>query len=232
MSLVVRHNPVIQNKMFALQNEPEMMLQYVSGLSNKDRRTVGYLLAEVFLPSLAEAQFWKVFLIFVSYDSKAYLGTFIKAIKTLYHSKSLSFDCWELKSFATDKATVIDRQKFLTEVLVLLRDPSEVKSLLDIFGVCSVDTRLVYLYRAGTSVCYYCLFNLLKIHDGDLSLLGKYCSLLLKKEDRLSKRVASLVNDYFCLNKDLPVGLKRLEPYKLGRLDGSYNSFKYIIDQI
>ena len=63
MSLVVRHNPVIQNKMFALQNEPEMLLQYVSGLSNKDRRTVGYLLAEVFLPSLAEAQFWKVFLI-------------------------------------------------------------------------------------------------------------------------------------------------------------------------
>ena len=63
-------------------------------------------------------------------------------------------------------------------------------------------------------------------------MLGKYCSLLLKKEDRLSKRVASLVNDYFGLNKDLPVGLKRLEPYKLGRLDGSYNSFKYIIDQI
>lgn len=232
MSLVVRHNPVVHGKILALLGEPDLLLQYVSCLSNKDRRTVGYLLAEIVLPSLEDVQFWNLFLIFVSYDSKAYLRTFLKAIKTLYRSKSLSFDCKELKMFAADRATIVDRQKFLTEVLVFVQDPSEVKLLLDIFGVNAVDTRLVYLYRAGTCVCYYCLFNLLKIHDGDTSLLGKYCSLLLKKEDSLSKKVASLVNDYFGLNKDLPIGLKRVEPYKLGRLDGSYNSFKHIIDQI
>ena len=232
MSVVIKHNPVLQKNMYDLLSTPEALLQYVSHLTNKERRTAGYLLAEVLLPTLNEQPFWKMFHVFVSYDSKAYLGTFLKAIKVLYVGKSLSFDNPELKFFATDSATVIDRQKFLTEVLPLLHTPEEVKLLLEIFDVSSADTRLVYLYKSGTCPCYYCLFNLLKIHDGDMALLGKYCMLLLKKNDVLSKKMASLVNDYFGLNRDLPIGVKEVEPYKLSKLNETYDSFKYILDQI
>lgn len=232
MSVVIKHNPVLQKNMYDLLSTPEALLQYVSHLTNKERRTAGYLLADVLLPTLDEQSFWQMFHVFVSHDSKAYLGTFLKAVKVLYVGKSFSFDNLELKSFATDSATVIDRQKFLTEVLPLLHTPEEVKLLLDIFGVSSADTRLVYLYKSGTIPCYYCLFNLLKMHDGDMALLDKYCMLLLKKNDVLSKKMASLVNDYFGLNRDLPIGVKEVEPYKLSKLNETYDSFKYILDQI
>lgn len=232
MSVVIKHNPVLQKNMYDLLSTPEALLQFVSHLTNKERRTAGYLLAEVLLPTLNGPWFWKMFHVFVSYDSKAYLGTFLKAIKVLYVGNALSFDNPELKSFATDSATVIDRQKFLTEVLPLLHTPEEVKLLLEIFDVSAADTRLVYLYKSGTCPCYYCLFNLLKMHDGDMALLGKYCMLLLKKNDVLSKKMASLVNDYFGLNRDLPIGVKEVEPYKLSKLNETYDSFKYILDQI
>lgn len=232
MSVVIKHNPVLQKNMYDLLSTPEALLQYVSHLTNKERRTAGYLLADVLLPTLDEQSFWQMFHVFVSHDSKAYLGTFLKAVKVVYVGKSLTFDNSELKSFATDSATVIDRQKFLTEVLPLLHTPEEVKLLLEIFDVSAADTRLVYLYKSGTCPCYYCLFNLLKMHDGDVALLGKYCMLLLKKNDVLSKKMASLVNDYFGLNRDLPIGVKEVEPYKLSKLNETYDSFKYILDQI
>lgn len=232
MSVVVKHNPQLLAKLRSHIDSPPALLQYVEGLTHKERRTAGYQLAELLLPELDETRFWALFKTFVPHDAKAYLGTFLKAAGLLYLNRRLTFDGDELLYFARHTATAVDRQKFLSAMLPLLRDAAEVRLLLDRFDVTADEVRLIYLFKAGTGICYFCLFNLLKQHDGDVPLLGKYCMLLLRKADALSQKTASLINDYFGLGLELPRGLKPVEPYKLSKLNGNYSTFQYIINQI
>lgn len=232
MSNLRRHNPALQERLGSLLAAGDFagLLSCLDGLNATDRRTAGYLLGEVLLPTLDAAAYWDVFAVVVPHDPKAYLGTFLKAGCRLYEGGRLKFGHRAFLRFAATDATVVDRRKTLEAFLPLLRTPEEAIALLDMFGV-EPATRLPYLFRAGSRPCYFLLFQQLKALD-DVLFTRKYCLLLMQRGDRLSFNLASLLKHYFALENIPGTFSLRLEPYEQGRLDTSYEAFDKVLTSI
>lgn len=232
MSNLRRHNPALQERLGSLLAAGDFsgLLSCLDGLNATDRRTAGYLLGEVLLPTLDAAAYWDVFAVVVPHDPKAYLGTFLKAGCRLYEGGRLTFGYRAFLRFAATDATVVDRRKTLEAFLPLLRTPEEAIALLDMFGV-EPATRVPYLFRAGSRPCYFLLFQQLKALD-DALLTRKYCLLLMQRGDRLSFNLASLLKHYFALENIPGTFSLRLEPYEQGRLDTSYEAFDKVLTSI
>lgn len=232
MSNLRRHNPALQERLGSLLAAGDFagLLSCLDGLNATDRRTAGYLLGEVLLPTLDAAAYWDVFAVVVPHDPKAYLGTFLKAGCRLYEGGRLTFGHRAFLRFAATDATVVDRRKTLEAFLPLLRTPEEAIALLDMFGV-EPATRVPYLFRAGSRPCYFLLFQQLKALD-DVLLTRKYCLLLMQRGGRLSFNLASLLKYYFALENIPGTFSLRLEPYEQGRLDTSYEAFDKVLTSI
>ncbi len=232
MTAICRHNPILQHRLATLlqAGDAAQLLEALQGLSNKEARTAGYLLGEVLLPGLPDgAAFWQFFLPVVSADSKAYLGTFLKAALRLYEAQRLTFDSPQLTAFAAE-CTPVDREKVIKAALPVLRSPEEAQHLLRIFGFKPDKHSAFYLLQGGTAVCYYLLFNTLKVVEEE-SILQFCCKTLVRKGDTLSFNMASILCQYFDL-KDVPgVFSLHVEPYKFSRLDLSFESFRNILLQ-
>ena len=232
MSNLRRHNPALQERLGSLLAAGDFagLLSCLDGLNATDRRTAGYLLGEVLLPTLDAAAYWDVFAVVVPHDPKAYLGTFLKAGCRLYEGGRLTFGHRAFHRFAATDATVVDRRKTLEAFLPLLRTPEEAIALLDMFSV-EPAVRVPYLFRAGSRPCYFLLFQQLKALD-DALLTRKYCLLLMQRGDRLSFKRASLLNHNFA-RENLPGTFSlRIEPYEQGRLDTSYEAFDKVLTSI
>lgn len=232
MSNLRRHNPALQERLGSLLAAGDFagLLSCLDGLNATDRRTAGYLLGEVLLPTLDAAAYWDVFAVVVPHDPKAYLGTFLKAGCRLYEGGRLTFGHRAFHRFAATDATVVDRRKTLEAFLPLLRTPEEAIALLDMFSV-EPATRVPYLFRAGSRPCYFLLFQQLKALD-DVLFTRKYCLLLMQRGDRLSFNLASLLKHYFALENIPGTFSLRLEPYEQGRLDTSYEAFDKVLTSI
>ena len=213
MSNLRRHNPALQERLgsYLATADSNGLLACLDGLNATDRRTAGYLLGEVLLPTLDATTYWDVFAVVVPHDPKAYLGTFLKAGCRLYEAGRLDFSHSGFRRFATTDATVVDR-------------------LLDVFGV-EPATRVPYLFRADSRPCCFLLFRQLKALD-DALLTRKYCLLLMQRGDRLSFNLASLLKHYFALENIPGTFSLRLEPYEQGRLDTSYEAFDKVLTSI
>ncbi len=227
------HNPALRSRLaaFTVQGDAEGLLACLKGLSNMEFRTAGFLLAEELLPALAERgaeaspTFWNFFSVLVPAHPKAYLGTFLKAAAALHTKGSLCLDDARLETFAAGPATPVDRRKMLETLLPLVQTVEDVDRLLSLFAEDDVKTRAAWLIKAGTSAGYYRLFHLLKTIDEDRPFLCHCCVLLVRKGDRLSCNMASILHGYFGLD-ELPATFSfQLRPYQLGRLDDSFESF-------
>jgi len=223
MTTLHRHNALLSQKLQAYidQRNPQGLLNALNSLTATEFRTAGYLLSAELLPQLSDETFWTFFLAIVPADSKAYLGTFLKAAVSLYNSQ---------KSFAKI-ATAIDGHKTLDALLPVLRKPEEVERLLRVFSSYDAGTGAPYLHRAGTSQAYYVLFKLLKTADSQPSLLRRNAIALMKKGDKLSFNLASILCQYFDL-RDIPGSFSlRLHPYELGRLDQGFEVFEKTLNR-
>lgn len=233
MTDVKRHNPVLRARMAACfgQDSPQELLALLSGLSNTDFRTSGYLLADDLLPSVPDSSvFWHFFCGVVPASPRAYLGTFLKGAVRLYGKGCLELSDARLDDFAL-RATPIDCRKVLEALLPVVRTDGEAVRLLRLFSEDKPEAHAAFLLKAGTPVCYYRLFHVLKMFDTEPEALRRYCILLMRRGDRLSFRLAGIVCRYFDIH-DLPGTFSlRLPPYQQSRLDESFESFCKILNQ-
>lgn len=213
-------------------DEGPALLALLSSLSNAERRTAGFLLGEELLPACSEDDFWTLFRHVVPTSPKAHLGTFLKAAARRYQAGTLHFSNEALRAYAETSASEVDKRKILETFLPLLDKAAEAAALLRLFAPESAATLRALLLKAGTPVCYFFLFRQLQANDEPPAVLRQCCLLLMKKGDRLSFNLASILQQYFGL-KGLPGTFSlRLHPYELHRLDGSFETFRKVLLQI
>lgn len=229
MSILKRHNPVLERRLLAYLGADDIqgLRSFLEGLSNQDFRTAGFLLGEKLLPKLANSPtvFWNSFLVLVSSNSKAYLGTFLKAVITLYSAGQFNLDVLTLQQFA-DVASPIDCRKLLLTLLPVVRTVEEVRLLLHLYCSDDIPAQAFYLLSAGTLPCYYEMFQQLKKVEHDTKLLRTYSVQLMQRGDNLSYNMASILQSYFALGELPGTFSLRLRDYELSRLDGSFELFK------
>lgn len=233
MTEVRRHNPVLRARLAACLSgdRPAALPELLDGLSNMDFRTAGYLLSEELLPGLeSSGLFWTLFCEVVPRSPKAYLGTFLKAAAAIYLKGRLDLTDNRLCLFSR-QATPIDSRKILETFLPIVRTDSEVRLLLRLFCSDNAADRAAFLFKAGTTLCYYRLFQVLKTMDNSPDVLRRYCILLMRKGDRRSFNLAGILCRYFDI-ANLPGTFSlRLQPYQQSRLDESFDSFCKILNQ-
>lgn len=232
MTTLHRHNPSLRQKLqvYISLNNPQSLLEELNKLSVTEFRTAGYLLSEELLPQLSSEQFWDFFVQVVPTNSRAYLGTFLKAAVILYKKKELLLDENKLNSFAL-QCTAIDTRKTLLALLPLFQSDNEVETLLRTFSFYNVKKAFPYLHHAATPAAYYVLFKLLKTADLQTDFLRLNVINLMKKGDQLSFNMASILCQYFDL-KNIPGQFSlHIHPYELGRLEQGFSTFKKILSQ-
>ncbi len=200
------------------------LLSLLDSLTNSERRTAGYLLAEEVLPVVSPANFWQLFAAVVPADTKAYLVTFLKAAVTLCGAEGFTVRDDSLKSFAAI-ATHVDRVKVLETLLPALTRADEAAALLDLFAGDDVELRLGSLLRAGTPLAYYMMFCALRQHENNHELLRHYAALLIRRGDQLSFNMASVIRCYFGVEGIPGTFSMQLPPYMQSRLDGGPELF-------
>lgn len=231
---VRRHNPALEKRLLLPIEAADgpALLALLAGLSNAERRTAGFLLADTLLPACPEDRFWTLFRDLVTAAPKAHLGTFLKAAVRLYRAGNLRFDHESFREYARSAAGEIDKRKILEAFLPQVTDADDAARLLQAVVPESPATVLTLLLKTGTPVAYFHLFRRLQAGDAPPVVLRQYCIALMKKGDRLSFNLASILQQYFDL-KNLPGTFSlQLHPYELHRLDGTYETFRKVLLQI
>ena len=223
---VRKHNPVLLNRLKQIfeAGDADALKTTLHNLSAADFRTAGYLLADNLLPDYPQ-HFWKFFLNIVPVRPKAYLGTFLKAMRSLYEQDPALLNFTALEVFAKEYATPIDARKCLENLIPSMKSIEEVKQLLQIFEPETTKACAIILLKAATPVSYYLLFQTLVAADKDKTTIREFCIYLMKQGDSLSFNMAVILRSYFDLSSLPGTFSLKLEPYQLGRLNDSYESF-------
>lgn len=228
---VRRHNPALQARLEAIlaTADGEALHQCMVQLPVAARRTAGFLLGDTLLTALDAADYWRLFASTVARDTRAYLGTFLKAAPAQTGCAGFG-PAWEALDAFAAQATEIDGRKLLDALLPCCRGADEGERLLALYaGAAGPRHEADLLMRHTTETCYYLLFRRLRAFENDPLLLRAYCLRLMKKGDRLSFGMARLVHEYFGL-ADLPGTFSlRVAPYELSRLDGTMENFVKLI---
>lgn len=206
---------------FVRQGNAEGMRDYLSTLRNTNFRMASTVLADAALWKGCQ-DFWHFAAVLVAANNRAYLGTMLKAAAVI--SAPLP-----TPEFAASCTTDIDRKKVLESLLTTVRQPADVNQLIHDFPINAPGVTEGILFRVGTSVCYFVLFNLLKQYEDRPDYLRRYGIELIRKGDKRSFNLACVIKEYFGL-AELPGTFSlSLQPYELSRLDTSYDTFLTIL---
>lgn len=216
-------NSVLKTQLlvFIRAGKAEAMRDYLLSLRNADFRLAGTVLTDKTL--WTDADFWTFAATLVATNSRAFLGTMLKAAAALGLTAPT-------KAFADACTTTIDCRKALESLLPHAVTPVEVNDLLQMFRL---DDHLyeAILFVVGTAPAYFVLFNLLKQHEDDVPYLRRFGVELIRKGDKRSFNLACIIKEYFDL-PELPGTFSlSLQPYELSRLDTSYDTFLTIINR-
>lgn len=216
-----------QIALYVRQGKSEALRDYLASLRNADFRLAGQILAEKqlweHLPETnADTMFWHFSAVLVAANNRAYLGTMLKAaIANQNTTPTLEF--------STTCTTDIDKKKVLEALLPIQKTPAEVNVMLQMFSFDSPAATENLLFKIGTPVCYFVLFNLLKQYEDRHDYLRRICIELIRKGDKYSFNLACIIKEYFGL-AELPSTFSlSLQPYELSRLDANYDTFLSII---
>ena len=221
-----------QIEQLILSRDLPTLLRTLHLLSHSEFRETSRQLAETILPVHHEC-FWEVFSYIVPTNSRAYLGTFLKAATTIVKRQGEDFLLHPLLAqYAVEQANQIDRQKCLEALLPVAKRTQSVEYLLQHLSSDDLSATAISLYRAGTPLAYYHLFKYLKTIEDDIPTLRRYALAMIKRGDSLSFNMARVIQDYFALD-NLPATFSmRLQPYQLARLDQSFEGFLSIVKGI
>lgn len=230
MTQTKKYNPTLKARLTALcsAGKAAELRQLYAELTVLDRRTADYQLGEEVLAQLDGPVFSRLFLDVVPCNAKAFLGTFLKAGVRLYR-KQTPFSVAELAEAFSAGASAIDRQKYLSAFLPVIKEPDEVNRTLSAFQMNDPHTCAPLLLKAATPVCYYHLFCLLQ--RADHADIRPFALQLIKQNTPEALRLAGIIGQYFGLG-DLPGTFSlHLPDYELSRLDKGYDKFLQIFNK-
>lgn len=227
-----------QLAVFIRAGRAEALRDYLLSLRNADFRLAGAVLAEKTLwdavnVEKADADFWTFATVLIKANSRAFLGTMLKAAAVLEQTMPTA-------AFAQACTTPIDCRKALEALLPFASTAEDVSLLLQMFQAqdqpaaasgASIPMKESLLFRVGTSPAYFVLFNLLKQHEDDAAYLRRFGVELIRKGDKRSFNLACIIKEYFDL-PELPGTFSlSLQPYELSRLETNYDSFLSILNK-
>lgn len=212
--------------------DAEALRDRLKTLRHAEFRAAGSVMCEGrFWETVTEAEFWRFFLVLAADNAKAYVGTMLKAAAARHCHRPLVCEAEAFRAFAQDVASDIDRRKTLDALLPLFDQEEKVERLMTLFRVNEENDRVRagYLFRAGTPVCYFLLFRLLKKWEDDVPTLRRFAVELIRKGDKSSFNLACILREYFNLDEVPGTFSLRLPAYELSRLDAHPEAFLKIL---
>lgn len=230
----IPYAPVIRQRLESFFSSADWngMTVYLSRLSHKDFRIAGQIIGTVCLPEVEEDAFWSVFYHLLEYNTRAFLGTVLKAIPerikkgtfSLHHTGFIV-----LSNRLMTKQAETDIRKLVTGLLGLLDSPEDIFFLFQRFDIMSSRERLDYLLRTATLPVYYVMFLTLRELEHDRELIVRSARYLLKTDGPFAFNMVSFLKAYFDLEEIKGTFSLRLNPYELGPLEASYPAFMKLI---
>ncbi len=224
-----RHNPLLQKRMatLAVSGDYEGLAAFLARLSVADFRTSSILLAEDVLPLLPPTDFWACFAAIVPTNPKAYLMTFLKA--AIKGGAVERADNESFTRYLKNEAGPIDKRKIREALLPHIADTNTFHLLLSLTTPDAPKERIECLMRIGTTTAYFVLFCEARRIEDDPNALRTYCLQLMKKGDKISFNLASIMQQYFGIGNLPGTFSLQLETYELGRLNESFERFKSVL---
>jgi len=222
------YHPIVAARLRSLvaTKDWQAITSYLSGLSNAQFRTAGYLLAEEHASKLPEEDLWDMTAVMVTYNSKAMLVTLLHPIADRLKQKEISLESSGFENFANlIKDKEIDTQKVLLQLLPSLEKPEDINLLFDKLNVAQGEARIPFLLRTTTMPASYVLLRNLRHVEHDRSFLIRTVYFLIKRGDALSYNLASMLRSAFGLEEIRGTFSLKVEPYQLARLEQSYTAF-------
>ena len=166
-------------------------------------------------------------------DSRAFLGTLLKAAVGRRKRAGLHFGGAHFSTFCREEATTIDRRKMLEAFLPLPVEPAEAESLLEMLWqrADGEKVRVAQLFRAATPAAYFLLFKALRHFDDDKLYLRRVALELMRRGDKQAFNLAGMLREYFALGELPGTFALQLPPYELSRLDSRYDAFLKILNR-
>ncbi len=222
------YNPAILKRLqvIAGQGDWQGLSSYLTGLSNAQFRTAGYMLGERIVPSLQEADAWAMIQHLTSLNSKAFLVTMLKAVVEGIKGERLHLHSNGCKAFLDGiKGNRIDVSKTLQVLLPEMSRPEDVVWLFRKLGVDDGEARIPYLVRTPTTPAAYELYCTLRHVEHNRPLLVRVARFLVSSDKPSAYNLASLLCTYYGLDEVKGTFALRVQPYQLARIESSYDAF-------
>ena len=212
----------------------DALRDHLLALRNAELRAASVVLAEAnFWTSLSDEAFWSAFRTLCRADSRAFLGTLLKAAVGRRKHGGLQWTAPDFFGFCREDATAIDRRKMLEALLPLASTPEEAESLLaELWHREEGEkVRAAQLFRAATSPTYFLLFKTLRHFEDDKNYLRRVALELMRRGDKAAFNLAGMLREYFALGELPGTFALQLPPYELSRLDSRYDAFLKILNR-
>lgn len=201
-----------------------LLPSYLSGLTNAQFRTAGYLLGEQVMPALEKEDFWSLLTLLYNYNAKAFLVTCMKAAtqRVGEFGDAEAEGVWKILSH-----NEIDAQKALLTLLPVMHEEVELaQHMLNVMIGDKPEKLIGILLRIDTPAAAFLLLRAMRQVEHDHDLLVRATYYLIKRGDALSFNLASLFKAYFGLDEVRGTFSLRIEPFELARLETNYEAFK------
>jgi hypothetical protein len=212
----------------------DALRDHLLALRNAEFRAASVVLAEAnFWTSLSDEAFWSAFRTLCRADSRAFLGTLLKAAVGRRKRGGLQWTAPDFLGFCREDATAIDRRKMLEALLPLASTPEEAESLLGELWhrEDGEKVRAAQLFRAATPPTYFLLFKTLRHFEDDKNYLRRVALELMRRGDKAAFNLAGMLREYFALGELPGTFALQLPPYELSRLDSRYDAFLKILNR-
>jgi hypothetical protein len=217
MQLDKRIKPLVLNEVHS------GLIELLNSFSHSQFRTAVYMIGERYALELSVDAFWRLFLLLVQRDAKAFLVVMLKALVQRMERDDASIEDSGFIALC-GLMNEVDRQKTLAFLLPNLKNDEQVRHLFDLFQLESHDW-IPYLIKVNTLPCAFVLFSSLRYIEHERDYLVRIAYYLMKRGDGLSFNLASLMKAYFGLEELKGTFSLQLKPFELARLETSYKAF-------
>lgn len=212
--------------------DAESLWAAVTRLRTADYRQVCAMMREAwFWDGLqSEEAFWDFATLFVGRDSRAFLGTYLRALESMHARRPMAFCSQAFVRFTAVCVTAIDCRKVIETVAPMMASPKALAYFLSLLPPVSSNHPLLVniLFHVPTDAARFLFFQELKQHDDDPVLLRRYAVELLRRGDRRSVNLACILQRYFALSGLPGTFSLDIPDYKFSTLD-NYTAFLKIL---
>lgn len=221
-------------RILVARGDMESLCRTVTGLRTADYRTVCSMMREAeFWASLRdEDTFWRFARHFIQHDSKAFLGTFLRATVSLHAKRPMDFRSEAFDEFLAQCLTPVDCRKTIEAIAPLMTSPEALATFLARLKPLEGNHALLVniLFHINTDSARFLFFRELRQHEDDAATLRRYAVELVRRGDRRSLNLARIIECYFALPPLPGTFALQMPEYQFSRLD-RYEAFCKILAQ-